>query len=160
MPESGEVVQLVDDGGASSFERRVLSNSVDANATKRSKPELTRSCQLDSSSPTSSVVVRHSTVQALVRVWLMGVQSEVAVVVVVGGGDGYGSHLAAIVIWRGTNWDGTCLRIQFRRRSHVAGGDAVVADSQLGSLVSGCDTVGAGCSYDRRRSKSSLNSQL
>lgn len=106
------------------------------------------------------VVVRHSTVQALVRVWLMGVQSEVAVVVVVGGGDGYGSHLAAIVIWRGTNWDGTCLRIQFRRQSHVAGGDAVVADSQLGSLVSGCDTVGAGCSYDRRRSKSSLNSQL
>lgn len=98
---------------------------------------------------------------ALVIVWLMGVQSEVAVAVVVVGG-GYGSHLAAIVIWRGTNWDGTCLRIQFRRRrrSHVAGGDAVVADSQLGSLVSGCDTVGAGCSYDRRRSKSSLNSQL
>lgn len=56
MPESGEVVQLVDDGGASSFERRVLSSSVDANATNRSNPELTRSCQLDSSSPTSSVV--------------------------------------------------------------------------------------------------------
>lgn len=62
MPESGEVVQLVDEGGASSFDRRVLSNSVDANATKRSKPELTRSCQLDSSSPTSSVdVLLHST---------------------------------------------------------------------------------------------------
>lgn len=56
MPESGEVVQLVDEGGASSFDRRVLSSSVDANATNRSNPELTRSCQLDSSSPTSSVV--------------------------------------------------------------------------------------------------------
>lgn len=55
MPESGEVVQLVDEGGASSFDRRVLSSSVDANATNRSNPELTRSCQLDSSSPTSSV---------------------------------------------------------------------------------------------------------
>uniref|UniRef100_A0A182JTB4 Uncharacterized protein n=1 Tax=Anopheles christyi TaxID=43041 RepID=A0A182JTB4_9DIPT len=54
MPLSGEVVQLADDGGASSFERRVLSSSVDANATKRSNPELTRSCQLDSSSPTTS----------------------------------------------------------------------------------------------------------
>lgn len=56
MPESGDVVQLVDEGGASSLDRRVLSSSVDANATNRSKPELTRSCQLDSSSPTSSVV--------------------------------------------------------------------------------------------------------
>lgn len=55
MPESGEVVQLVDEGGASSFDRRVLSSSVDANATNRSNPELTRSCQLDSSSPTSSI---------------------------------------------------------------------------------------------------------
>uniref|UniRef100_A0A182X1X6 Uncharacterized protein n=1 Tax=Anopheles quadriannulatus TaxID=34691 RepID=A0A182X1X6_ANOQN len=51
MPLSGEVVQLADDAGASSFERRVLSSSVEANATNRSNPELTRSCQLDSSSP-------------------------------------------------------------------------------------------------------------
>lgn len=92
----------------------------------------------------------------------MGVQSEVVV------GGGYGSHLAAIVIWRGTNWDGTCLRIHFRcrrRRRHVVGGDAVVADCQLGALVSGCDIAGVGCSYDWRRTKtttlmSSLNSQL
>uniref|UniRef100_A0A182N558 Uncharacterized protein n=1 Tax=Anopheles dirus TaxID=7168 RepID=A0A182N558_9DIPT len=55
MPLSGEVVQLAEDGGTStSFERRVLSSSVDANATSRSNPELTRSCQLDSSSPTTS----------------------------------------------------------------------------------------------------------
>lgn len=54
IPESGEVVQLVDEGGASSLDLRVLSNSVEANATSRSNPELTRSCQLDSSSPTSS----------------------------------------------------------------------------------------------------------
>lgn len=56
MPESGEVVQLVDEGGASSLDRRVLSSSVDANATNRSNPELTRSCQLVSSSPTSSLI--------------------------------------------------------------------------------------------------------
>lgn len=61
IPESGEVVQLVDDGGASSLDRRVLSNSVEANATSRSNPELTRSCQLDSSSPTSSLGTCHAT---------------------------------------------------------------------------------------------------
>lgn len=86
MPESGEVVQLVDEGGASSLERRVLSSSVDANATNRSKPELTRSCQLDSSSPTSSVFCSFyclfgSGVVVVRSKWLMGVQSEV-----VGGG--------------------------------------------------------------------------
>lgn len=97
MPESGEVVQLVDEGGASSFDRRVLSSSVDANATNRSNPELTRSCQLDSSSPTSSVVAvvvlrfytrknasliwRKSTlVQEVYGSGFMGVQSEVEVV--------------------------------------------------------------------------------
>lgn len=97
MPESGEVVQLVDEGGASSFDRRVLSSSVDANATNRSNPELTRSCQLDSSSPTSSVVAvvvlrfytrknasliwRKSTlVQEVFGSGFMGVQSEVEVV--------------------------------------------------------------------------------
>lgn len=96
MPESGEVVQLVDEGGASSFDRRVLSSSVDANATNRSNPELTRSCQLDSSSPTSSVVAvvvlrfytrknasliwRKSTlVQEVFGSGFMGVQSEVEV---------------------------------------------------------------------------------
>uniref|UniRef100_A0A2M4DIP6 Putative conserved secreted protein n=1 Tax=Anopheles darlingi TaxID=43151 RepID=A0A2M4DIP6_ANODA len=54
IPLSGDVVQLAEDAGASSFDRRVLSSSVEANATKRSNPELTRSCQLDSSSPTTS----------------------------------------------------------------------------------------------------------
>lgn len=53
MPESGDVLQLFD-GPASSIDRRVLSSSVEANATKRSKPELTRSCQWDSSSGPSS----------------------------------------------------------------------------------------------------------
>lgn len=51
MPESGLV-----DGAPSSIDRLDLVNSVDANATKRSKPELTRSCQCDSSSPTSSIL--------------------------------------------------------------------------------------------------------
>lgn len=62
MPESGLVFRLCVDGGAppSSIERRVLVSSVDANATSRSKPELTRSCQWDSSSPTSSVVCVHA----------------------------------------------------------------------------------------------------
>lgn len=55
IPESGDVLRLLLDGPASSMERRVLSNSVEANATSRSKPELTRSCQCDSSSGTSSV---------------------------------------------------------------------------------------------------------
>lgn len=52
MPESGLV-----DGAPSSIDRRDLVNSFDANATKRSKPELMRSCQCDSSSP-SSIQIR------------------------------------------------------------------------------------------------------
>ncbi|KAI9579627.1 hypothetical protein GQX74_000415 [Glossina fuscipes] len=57
IPESGEVLQLIDDGTVSvSIERRVLSNSVEANATKRSKPELTRCCQCVSSSAIISSV--------------------------------------------------------------------------------------------------------
>lgn len=62
MPESGLVFRLCVDGGAppSSMERRVFVSSVEANATSRSKPELTRSCQWDSSSPTSSVVCVHA----------------------------------------------------------------------------------------------------
>lgn len=44
IPESGDVLQLVEPGPASSIDRRVLSSSVDANATSRSNPELTRSC--------------------------------------------------------------------------------------------------------------------
>lgn len=58
MPESGDVLQLMDEGTVSlSMERRVLSNSVDAKATKRSNPELTRCCQCVSSSAaiTSSI---------------------------------------------------------------------------------------------------------
>lgn len=51
MPESGDVLQLIDAGTVSpSMERRVLSSSVLAKATRRSKPELTRCCQWDSSS--------------------------------------------------------------------------------------------------------------
>lgn len=48
MPESGLV-----DGAPSSIDRRDFVNSIDANATKRSNPELTRSCQCDSSSASS-----------------------------------------------------------------------------------------------------------
>lgn len=55
IPESGEVLQLIDDGTMSvSIERRVLSNSVEAKATRRSKPELTRCCQCVSSSAMTS----------------------------------------------------------------------------------------------------------
>lgn len=57
IPESGDVLRLLLDGPASSIERRVLSSSVEANATSLSKPELTRSCQCDSSSGTSSIGV-------------------------------------------------------------------------------------------------------
>lgn len=48
LPESGLI-----DGAPSSIERRDFVSSIDANATNRSKPELTRSCQCDSSSPSS-----------------------------------------------------------------------------------------------------------
>lgn len=55
IPESGEALRL-GCGPTSSMERRVLSiSSVEANATNRSKPELTRSCQCVSSSAPSSV---------------------------------------------------------------------------------------------------------
>lgn len=58
MPESGDVLQLIEAGTVSpSMLRLVLSNSVLAKATRRSKPELTRCCQWVSSSAaiTSSV---------------------------------------------------------------------------------------------------------
>lgn len=57
IPESGEVLQLMEEGTVSvSIDRLVLSSSVEANATKRSNPELTRCCQwLSSSAITSSV---------------------------------------------------------------------------------------------------------
>lgn len=60
IPESGDVLQLIEEGTVSvSMERRVLSNSVEANATKRSNPELTRCCQWVSSSAaiTSSIQI-------------------------------------------------------------------------------------------------------
>lgn len=57
IPESGDVLQLTDGAVSFSIERRVLSNSVEANATNLSKPELIRSCQCDSSSGRSSIEI-------------------------------------------------------------------------------------------------------
>lgn len=56
IPESGDALLLGCGGPTSSMDRRVLSSSVEANATSRSNPELTRSCQCDSSSAPSSML--------------------------------------------------------------------------------------------------------
>lgn len=66
IPESGDVLQLIEEEEADaeaiivsvSMERRVLSSSVEAKATKRSKPELTRSCHSVSSSAITSSTIK------------------------------------------------------------------------------------------------------